>query len=455
VGVASTKDLAPGKMHAIQLGEKSILLVNLDGTYYAIGNLCTHEECLLSDGKLSGATVECPCHGSLFDIKTGQALNGPATSPEPLFEAKVEDEQILVQVPEEEIKEKGGPPQRGIVLAALETPQEPRDFAEEYGKPLGLRGIGSGQSFLNNFVALSKYRLKTRLITGHKEPDLETTFFGKKIAMPVLAASMSGLSYVSKITEEEFAYAILEGARSAGTIGLTGHTSRDYNIHPGIEALKKVHGHGINIFKPQSQETLLDLIRQSEKEKALAVGVDIDGAGSVNFTRAGKPVFRKTIDELKELKRATSLPFIVKGVMCVEDALGAVEAGADAIGVSNHGGRVLDCTPGVADVLPDIVKALQKSRKGRNVMLTADGAVRTGYDAIKLLALGADFVLMGRPLARLALQDGAEGVKRILGCVKADIKKAMIMTSCNNLEDINDKILCRGYEARYTALGEE
>ena len=215
--------------------------------------------------------------------------------------------------------------------------------------------------------------------------------------------------------------------------------------HPGIEALKRVQGHGVNIFKPQSQETMLDLIKQSEMEKAVAVGVDIDGAGSVNFTRAGKPVYRKTIRDLKELRRSTHLPFMVKGVMCVEDALAAAEAGVDAIGVSNHGGRVLDSTPGVADVLPDIVKALRRTKKGRKIVVTADGAVRTGYDAMKLLALGADFALIGRPLARQALEVGTEGVKTVLDYIKTDIRKAMIMTSCNNLEDINEKILYRGH----------
>ena len=446
VAVASKRDLAPGKMIPIQLGDESILLVNLNGSYYAIGNLCSHEECLLSSGKLSGATVECPCHGALFDVTTGNVLNGPAKNPEPVFQVNVEGDQILLATSEEvPVKGKERLTQRGIVLAGLETPQGPLDFAEEYGKPLGLRGIGAGLSFKNNFDALSKYKLKTRLVSQHREPVLETTFFGKRIEMPVLASSMSGLSYVSSITESEFLSRILEGARAAGTIGLTGHTSKDYTIHPGIDAIKRVQGHGVNIFKPQSQEMLLDLIRQSEKENAVAVGVDIDGAGSVNFERVGKPVFRKTIDELRELKKSTHLPFMVKGVMCVEDALAALEAGVDAIGVSNHGGRVLDSTPGVADVLPAIVKALRETERGKRIVLTADGAVRTGYDAIKLLALGADFALVGRPLARLALENGAEGVRKVLDYIKTDIRKAMIMTSCNNLDDINEKILYQGH----------
>ena len=286
--------------------------------------------------------------------------------------------------------------------------------------------------------------MKERLIAKHEDPVIETTFLGKKISMPVLGAPMSGLSYVSNITEEDFAYNILEGCKVAGTIGYTGNTSKDYEmIHPAIMALKKVNGHGVNIFKPQSQEVLIDLIKQSEEEKAVAVGVDIDGAGSVNFALAGKPVFRKTIDDLRELKNATNLPFIVKGVMCVEDALAAAQAGVDVIGVSNHGGRVLDSGVGVADVLPGIVRSLRDTDNGEQIIITADGGVRTGFDVVKMLALGANFVLVGRPLAREAVSSGVEGVKRILEYLRTDMKIAMIMTSCNTLEDINEGIIVK------------
>lgn len=358
----------------------------------------------------------------------------------------------LVLLPEEEYWQKARTytdftekkEEKRNILIGVDNPLTVPEFRQEYGTPLGFRGIGQGLTYLANFTALSKYKLKKRLISKHENPVFETTFVGTKIDMPVLGAPMSGLSYVSNITEEDFAYNILEGCKVAGTIGCTGNTSRDYEMtHPAIMALKRVNGHGVNIFKPQSQEVLMDLIKQSEKENAVAVGVDIDGAGSVNFALAGKPVFRKTIDELKELKKSTRLPFIVKGIMCIEDALAAVEAGADAIGVSNHGGRVLDSGFGVAEVLPEIAKAVRDTDNGERIIITADGGIRTGYDVVKMLALGADFVLVGRPLAREAVSSGVEGVKRFLEYLKIDIRIAMIMTSCNNLEDINERILFR------------
>ncbi|WP_135611525.1 alpha-hydroxy-acid oxidizing protein [Methanococcoides sp. AM1] len=328
-----------------------------------------------------------------------------------------------------------------VIEKGADNPLLKPELAQDYGKPLGLAGIGSGISYLNNFRALEKVKLKTRLICEHQKPVIEKNFFGTKVCMPLFASPTGGLSYFENIEEEDFMTSVLNGCKLAKTIGFTGDTAKDFDEHPGIIALRSVGGRGVNIFKPRSQDVLLDLISQSEKANAIAVGVDIDGAGSVNFTLAGKPVFRKTIDDLKELKRSTPLPFMVKGIMCEQDALAALETGADIIGISNHGGRVLDSTPGVAEVLPNIVEAIRDSRGGRKVVITADGGIRTGFDVVKMLALGADYVLTGRPIVREAVPHGAEGVRNLIEYMRSDIEKAMIMTACNDLEDINRDIL--------------
>lgn len=99
VKVGSTKDLPSGKMMGTESGNKQILIANVDGKYYAVGNVCTHMGCKLSGGTLKdGEIVECPCHGSNFDLKTGNAIKGPAKTPEPIFEVKLEKDQILVNV---------------------------------------------------------------------------------------------------------------------------------------------------------------------------------------------------------------------------------------------------------------------------------------------------------------------------------------------------------------------
>lgn len=98
VKVASTEDLSVGDKIGAKTGDKEILIANLNGKYYAIGNKCTHRGCKLSEGMIEGENIKCPCHGSMFNIKTGKVTHGPAKNPEPTFKVKVEGNQILVEV---------------------------------------------------------------------------------------------------------------------------------------------------------------------------------------------------------------------------------------------------------------------------------------------------------------------------------------------------------------------
>jgi nitrite reductase/ring-hydroxylating ferredoxin subunit len=98
VKVASVKDLESGKMMSVEVADKEILLTNFVGEFYAIGNRCTHMSCMLSDGTLDGDKVHCVCHGSVFDVKTGSVVKGPAKISEPSFKVKVEGDQVLVDV---------------------------------------------------------------------------------------------------------------------------------------------------------------------------------------------------------------------------------------------------------------------------------------------------------------------------------------------------------------------
>jgi len=98
VKVAIVKDLKLNQMMGVEAGGKEIVVVNLEGTFYAIGNRCTHMGCMLSDGALKGGTLTCPCHGSIFDVRTGNVVKGPAKKPEPAYRTKIEGEQILADV---------------------------------------------------------------------------------------------------------------------------------------------------------------------------------------------------------------------------------------------------------------------------------------------------------------------------------------------------------------------
>ncbi|HUI72089.1 MAG TPA: alpha-hydroxy-acid oxidizing protein [Spirochaetia bacterium] len=307
----------------------------------------------------------------------------------------------------------------------------------KYGKALGMGGIGKGTTFTANIEALDRLHLKTRLICSHSEPEMKTSFLGHKIGFPIFCTSMSGvkISMGGAISELDFARAVITGCKVAGTIAFVGDGAETFEDRPGVQAIREAKGWGVQIFKPREQTVLMRLIQEAQAAGAIAVGVDLDGAGSVAMGLKGQPVFRKSVSELKELVQSTSLPFILKGITSEEDATAALQTGCKVVAISNHGGRTLDCQLGVADVLPRLVPIL----KGK-VIITADGGVRTGFDVLKMLALGADFVMVGREFIRAAIGGGAEGVAAEADFLSQDLRKAMIMTGCNALSEIDSNV---------------
>lgn len=95
---AEVKGFAPGTMRSVRLGANSILMVNLDGNFYALSNLCTHSRCYLHNGKLKGHVIVCPCHAAQFDVTTGAVLAPPAKEPLPTYPVKIEGNSIYVLV---------------------------------------------------------------------------------------------------------------------------------------------------------------------------------------------------------------------------------------------------------------------------------------------------------------------------------------------------------------------
>src|SRR5512136_2606150 len=95
---ASVNDLKQGEKLGIILEGQPVLLVNLENEYYAIGGKCTHKGCMLSDGTLEGSRIRCICHGSTFELKTGELYRGPATKPEPSYRVRVKDGKIQVEI---------------------------------------------------------------------------------------------------------------------------------------------------------------------------------------------------------------------------------------------------------------------------------------------------------------------------------------------------------------------
>jgi 4-hydroxymandelate oxidase len=309
------------------------------------------------------------------------------------------------------------------------------------GEVPGMGGVGTGSAFRANIEALSRIRLKMRTIHPVKEPDLSFTLWGRKLSLPVLAAPMTGTPYNmgGKMTEEEFITELVSGAIQAGTISMTGDGADPSMYGSGLKAGAANKAGTIAIIKPRAQEEIVKYIRLAEAAGVLALGMDIDGAGLVTMAMKGQPVGPKTFAEVKDVVSATRLPFIVKGVMTVEEAEEAVQAGASAIVVSNHGGRVLDFTPGAAEVLPGIAARIKDK-----AIIFADGGIRSGTDVLKLLALGADAVLVGRPLVVGAFGGGREGVALLLNKMKSELLQAMLLTGTADVKTVSKDILYSG-----------
>jgi L-lactate dehydrogenase (cytochrome) len=145
-----------------------------------------------------------------------------------------------------------------------------------------------------------------------------------------------------------------------------------------------------------------------------------------------------TWDDIAWVRENWSGRLVVKGVLDPEDARRAVDVGVDGVIVSNHGGRQLDSVPSTARALPDVVDAV-----GNEVEVLVDGGVRTGLDVVKLIALGAGAVLIGRAWAWAVAARGEAGVRHVLEVIKADIDVALGLTGHTSLDGVDRSALYR------------
>jgi L-lactate dehydrogenase (cytochrome) len=161
-----------------------------------------------------------------------------------------------------------------------------------------------------------------------------------------------------------------------------------------------------------------------------AVLADLMGWVGANFDAS------VTWKDVEWVRQQWKGPLIIKGILDPEDAREAVAAGADGIVVSNHGGRQLDGVLSSARALPAIADAIA----GRMPVLV-DGGVRSGLDVVRMLALGADFVLMGRAWAYALAARGEAGVAHVLKLIDAEMRVAMALTGCTSVAQLNETIL--------------
>lgn len=335
---------------------------------------------------------------------------------------------------------------------------------------------GTEDTERENAAAFGRLRLVPRMLRDVSSRDLSTTLLGLDLLAPVGLAPIG----VQNIVHPDGELATARGAAAVGVPMCAGtvaaHTMEEIAAELGDTPRM------FQLYWPNEPELAESFLRRAEAAGYGAVVVTVDnafpgwkprdlqnaylpflvGEGLANFF--ADPVFRDSLDappeedlgaavgrfvgvfgnpaltwsDLDWLRAETSLPIILKGVLHADDAREARERGIDGIAVSNHGGRQVDGAIAAIDALSAVADAV-----GDELAILFDSGIRSGADAVKALALGADAVLLGRPyLWGLALE-GAEGVEKVLRHLLAELDLTMALCGCTTPAELEPGMLAR------------
>jgi len=318
----------------------------------------------------------------------------------------------------------------------------------------------------DNVAAFRRIRLHSRVLRDVAGGDTRLTLLGEAFDYPILLAPIAFQKLAHR--DGEFASVLGASAMKAGMIVST-------QASVPLEALAQASQTRLwfQLYLQHDRDFTAQLVRRAEAAgyRALVVTVDAPVNGARNREQrdgfalpagveainlrgmaavpvhageaGGSPLFGTTLldgaptwDDVAWLRSLTALPILLKGILSPDDARRAVDAGASALVVSNHGGRTLDTLPASVDALPAIARAVQ----GR-IPLLLDGGIRRGTDVLKALALGADAVLVGRPYIHALASAGAVGVAHVLHLLRAELEMAMALTGCRTLADIDASVI--------------
>lgn len=264
------------------------------------------------------------------------------------------------------------------------------------------------------------------------DADTSLSIFGVRLKAPLFC---SPISRVEDMSEADL-IDIARGVGSAGgmmMLGIGGSRELQEAIDTGAPVVK--------IVKPyRNTELIYEKVRESESRGCVAVGMDIDHFYGV--LQKGDLVARtetfgpQRTEELRQLISQAKLPFIIKGVLSVRDAEKAVQLGASAIMVSNHGYAAIDFTVPSMIALPKIADAV-----GDKVTVMVDTGFQTGNDVLKALAFGARAVGFGAPILIAMGAEGASGVHLLLDRIAEELHRTMAATGCPNLSAVNRSII--------------
>jgi len=295
----------------------------------------------------------------------------------------------------------------------------------------GAKGVGD--TAVRNYEMWQNIRVNMDTICENIPVDTSLSLFGKTFKYPFFAGPVGAvnLHYGDKYNDMTYNNILVKACADAGIAAFTGDgTNPDVMVH-ATKAIEEADGIGVPTIKPWNMETIREKMELARVSGAFAVAMDIDAAGLPFLKNMTPPAGSKSIADLSEIAKMTAAPFIVKGVMTVKGALKAKKAGAAAIVVSNHGGRVLDQCPSTAEVLPEIASAV-----GNSMKILVDGGIRSGTDVFKAIAMGAHGVIICRPFVTALYGAGAEGVQMYINKIGSELEDTMAMCGVHSLSEI-------------------
>ena len=299
----------------------------------------------------------------------------------------------------------------------------------------GIGSKGDGSAFRRNITVLKNYGILSSSLTKIDNINTGTDLFGIPLDVPVVVAPISNMkrNFQSIFDEREYNKIVLKGAKKAGTIASISQMeySMDEAVDYIIDPLKEIYGHGIPFFNPAFGETTT----LKNIEKCFELGVKLCGL-TIDLKSTDMD---SLIDDkwLARIIRESPLPLIVKGIINPKDAVKLVDAGVKGVVFSNRGGRILQSYPSGIETMQKIIDKIKTE-----TLVIVDGGFRSGEDIFKGIALGADLVMIGRPIFIAAAGSEIDGVSFRLNRIKEEFREVMRVTGCKILSEISkDKII--------------
>lgn len=302
---------------------------------------------------------------------------------------------------------------------------------EEKKLSLFMDAVETGFIPLHDRFILDRYTFRTEYINDVADNKTACRILGVDLAAPVI---MSGITApISKISENGL-LSVAKGLKEAGSLMWTGS--------PIPKQLKELVDVGVPIaanVKPfEDRNDLFRAIEEVQKAGVTWVGIETDaGQGTkIKDTPMAKNCLPLSLQELKDIRSSVNCPLICKGILGRRDAEKCLEAGADGMVVSNHGGHTIDYLPHPLQVMEEIVKAV-----GDKAVLIVDGGFRRGSDVLKGLAFGAQLVGLGRPILYALAVDGKEGVCSLINDITGEMKRIMCLIGAKDTGALSRNML--------------